>query len=596
MTLSVVHPDRPGTLAGDSYWLYADDDLAGYARIARVFGEQRRLLEPAAFQAGILETSGAFLQWVDRALDDCPPGYWIAASFFKDMVCTPMFLHLACLRMAVHAGSQGRNVVVVTRSAALAGQIRQNSGSRGALSGWGSGDTLLAWARTWGHFFYRPCFVYASAVLAKWVIGSRYRARLNGVQLLVDTFVFPEDIRADGRYSDRFFPGLVEWYRARGIEAASMPFTGHIPLRKLRAVYRRMRASSIPFAPGELFLGIADCVAGARSALRAFMRPPGFAATPFLGIPIAALATHWWRRSAFQTVAYQILRRVPRRMAEHGLKPGYALDWYEQQPLDTAITLGFREAGAGTTVIAGRQYFPTAGVVNLFSTPGAVRAGAAPELNWACGRRIAELFAAHDGLGRYEVTPALRYAHLFEATGSTEDATKLLVFLTSSPAESMSMLECIFSTTPAARAGFETIIIKTHQALRGNLRAEAERRWPAMREPRVVWDQRTTWELLDEAKLVLTAGSSVAVEAVCRGVPVVVVGSPAGIVLNPLENIDARLWRVAYGPQDFEHIMQHWLPSVPDGETRREIGRNIRDQYLEATTAETMRAFELPQR
>src|SRR5476649_1339802 len=128
MTVSVVHPDRLGILPQDNYWLYADDDPAGYAQVAKAFGEQRRLLEPAAFQAGILETAGDFLRWVDSALDDCPSDYWIAASFFKDVVCTPVFLHLACLRMAMRAADQRRNVIVVTRSATLASQLLQAGG------------------------------------------------------------------------------------------------------------------------------------------------------------------------------------------------------------------------------------------------------------------------------------------------------------------------------------------------------------------------------------------------------------------------------------------------------------------------------------
>lgn len=592
MMLSVAHSDRLGVVPENILWLYADDDHAGYARAIALFGEKRRLLEPAAFQTAIAETAGEFLRWVDSALRDCPRDYWIAASFFKDIVCTPVFLHLACLRMAVRAADDGRSVVLITRSAALASQVRKIGGVGSASTRPWRRDAFRAWARTWVHVLCRPWFVYARSVLAKSVLGSRYRANLRDTQMLVDTFVFPEDIRADGRYSDRFFPGLIEWYRARGIRAASMPFTGHLPWHQLHSIYRRMRASDIRFAPGELFLGVADCITGVRRALRAFLRPPEFSATPFLGIPVAMLATHWWRRSALHTVVYQIWRCVPRRMAEQGLKPVHVLEWHENQPVNSAITLGFHEDCVATQVIAGRQYFPAAGIVNFFSTPGGVRAGATPQVNWACGPRIAELFAAHDDAGRYEVVPALRYAHLFEHAGGAAEGTKLLVFLTSSPEESLSILECVFAAACKTLAGFDAIVVKAHQALPGNIRKVAEQQWPAARESHVSWEERATSVLLGEAKAVVTAGSSVALEAVCRGVPVIVTGRHAGINANPLDSIDSRLWRITYGPRDLEHIMQQWLPAIADWETRRELGRRVRDQYLTATTPETMLAFD----
>jgi hypothetical protein len=592
MTLSVAHPDRLDALPRDTYWLYADDDLAGYTKVARCFGDEWRLHDAKAFQIEISRTTGEFLKWVDSVLADCPPDYWITASYFKDMFCTPMFLHLACLRMAAAAAARDRHVVVVTRSQALARQLRQLANVRSLFADIPRGGTLREWGSACLHFVGRPWLVCLRAWLARKVLGRRYHERLSNTELLVDTFLFPEDIGTDGRYSDRFFPGLVEWYRAQGIRAVSMPFTGNIPLHKLHSVYRCMRASDMPFAPGDFFLSVTDCAAGMWRALCASIRAPDFSAKPFAGIPIASLALHWWKLSALETVTYHIWRRVPRRMAEYGLRPGNALEWYENQPLDKAITLGFQKDCPWTTVIAGRQYFPAAGMVSFFSTSGEVRAGAAPRLNWACGKRIAALFASHDTLGHYEVVPALRYAHLFEHPGGTEEGTKLVVFLTSAREESLGILECIFSAAPEATAGFEAIIVKTHQALRGNVQEEAGRRWPAARGPSVIWEQRTTSELLGEAKLVLTAGSSVALEAVCRGVPVIVVGRHAGINLNPLESIDTRLWQIAYGSTDFENAIQSWLPTIPDWKARCGIGKDILDRYLEIATPKSMLAFD----
>lgn len=586
MSLTAAHPDRLGSIAPSAYWLYADDDVACYARVNRQLGAERRLLEPAAFQSEIARLTGPFLRWVDAALEESPPDYWIVASFFKDIFCTPVYLHFVCLCVAAHAARQGRSVVVVTRNSALANQLAQ-----GGHALFSTRDTMLLWLKAWLRYLGRPLLLYSRVLSARWILGAKYTERSRDARVLVDTFLFADDIAPDGRYRDRFFPGLLEWYASCGIKAAAMPFTVNVPLRELPAVYRRLRTSQTPFAPGECFLKAFDFLAGMRRALHAFFRPPSFAVGLFEGAAVAALATHWWRLSALETVTYQVWKNVPRRMANRGLRPEQVVAWYENQPLDKAITLGFLEASKSTEVIAGRQYFPSANMVNFFSTNGEVRAGVAPRLNQACGVRIAELFAAHDTGGRYEVVPALRYAHLFDGRDDTAEGSALVVFLTSAREETFGILECIFGANPARDLAFETIIIKMHQGLQSGLQEEIEQRWPETREPRVKWDHRNTRTLLGEARLAVTAGSSVALEAVCYGVPVVVVGRACGILLNPLDGIDARLWRVAFGPRDFEYAVKQWLPSVPDLAARRATGNSIRDRHFARVTPGAMAAF-----
>ena len=590
MTLSVAHPQRLGWLADDDRWIYTDDDIIDYARTAAEYGEARRLLDPAALQAAISRTTSEYLDWVDAVLVDQPPHYWLAASYFKDVVCTPTLLHLACLRAATDGSTAGHNIVVVTRSAALATQIVALGGRRCSSAAMWWPDALKRSAAGWAHWLVRPWQIWLRSVLAAVQLGSDYRDKLKNVQVLVDTFFFAEDLAPDGHYEDRFSPGLIDWYQTQGLRAASMPYTGHLPLCVMRGAYRRMRDSGTLFALGESFLGIADCLLGAWHALRTLQQPPDFAAVPFCGIQVSPLVSRWWRLSALQTVTSQIWKRVPRNMRRHGLQPDYVFDWYENQPLDKAICLGFGADSGHTHVIAGRQYFPASGIVNFFSTAGEISAGATPTLNWVCGKRIAALFERYDHVGRYTVVPALRYAHLFTDVVAAEERS-LAIFLTSSPQESMSILECVFAADTAC-FGFESVLIKMHQSVDDQFRELAEKRWPAIRASRVSWDRRSASAILDEARLVVTGGSSVALEAVCRGAPVIVSGRSAGINFNVLDGVDQQLWRLAYNSKEFEHLVREWLPHVPGRASRREAGRRIRDEHFEMVTPATMQAFD----
>lgn len=596
MTLSVVHPNRLGTLPHDARWHYADDDLLGYSLVESRFGGESRLLSSTEFQLEIARHRSAFLVWLDQVLAEQPVSDWIPASFFKDMYSTPVFLHSVCSTIATQAIRAEKNLLIITRSATLARQLQYvctqekvGFNPNGAPNFWA--ERLRAQCGAIAHVLYYSFWLALRIFLARLMLGSPYRKGLRGTQISVETFLFEDDITPEGQFKDRFLPGLVAWYQRQGVAVASMPYTGNIPLRRMAEVYRRMKRCDILFAPGELFLQLRDLPRGMFHALRAAIRTPDFGRVLFEGMNISILAKYWWQLSALKTIIYQTWCQVPRRMDQYGCAPRFALDWYENQPLDKSLTIGFLRDVLKTDVIAMRQYFPAAGVVNFFSTDGEVRAGASPVVNWVCGSRTAELFSAHDSLGRYQVVPALRYSHLFEPCTSSATADKLVLFLTSSLEESLGIIACALMGDGGPIRHFRAVCIKPHQALQGNLANIVAQRWPDTKTLNIEWERRPTTELLSEAELVVTAGSSVALEALCRGVPVAVVGRAAGLNLNPLEDVDDCLWRPAYDSRDFARIVNEWLPTLPSAEVRRVLGNEIRDRYFQPPTASTMSDF-----
>lgn len=60
---------------------------------------------------------------------------------------------------------------------------------------------------------------------------------------------------------------------------------------------------------------------------------------------------------------------------------------------------------------------------------------------------------------------------------------------------------------------------------------------------------------LPAAKAVVTSGSSTALEAVCQGILVVLIGRQAGLNFNPLEGVDSRMWAIVYTPEDLGEVI-----------------------------------------
>lgn len=597
MMLIVGHPAVLKAFPHGVPWLYADEDPVEYGRIVARLGEENRFVSAMAFQAAAIRLRQPFLCWLDMVLKSKAEYNWIIASYFKDTFSTPVFLHLVCLTLISQALRHDQEkIVVITRDPALVEQLRcvaliqrasfQSMGKRALAQ-----ERIACELRGFGRIVLHPWRIARRMFLARCALGKKYLKRLSGAEVLVDTFIFENDIDGNGEFRDRFLPGLVGWFQSNGKHVVSLPYTANIPINKLYKFFLRMKESNTLFAPGELFLRLSDLVAGVQRGLAAYASPPSFSACHFEEMDVSCLSKYWWKVSALNTLISQIWYKTPIRMVAAGIKPSLVVDWFENQPLDKAIFIGFKQASPDINVVGARLFFPYANTLSLFTTGGEQIAGVAPSINWICGHEMAKHFSIYDDIGSYCVVPALRYSYLYDDFPPVDEGKSLVLFLTSSPQESMNILECALSKPIVLAEKFKEIIIKSHQALLGDFEALVKDKWPESRQCPIIWKNQSSPVLLRQAKLMVTSGSSVALESVCHGVPVVIVGRSAGLDMNPLEDVDSRLWRLLYDPASFCSSLEEWLPFLPNFNERKKIGESVRNSYFQRTAPETMLAF-----
>jgi hypothetical protein len=601
--LTVVHPDalkQFSQLPTGNWWINAGADSRCDEQLESCFGPETRLIAPTEFQYAAADLRAAFIRWTDCCLEGYAAEDWIPLSYFKDIYSSPVFFHLVCLISINRALQDGRSIVAITNSRPLLQQLKRLVAINGySFEGIGGcyfwRDVARETVRAWGHFILRPLRLHYARLVATHSLGLSVLERLKKVQVMVGTFLLEGDLDEKGVFHDRFLPGLLDYYNEMGFVAASAPNTDNIELSRLRSIYRLMAASKNPFAPLELFLSGQDILFGQWKTLKALFRVPAFSTYPFEGVDVRHLAGYWWHISVLRTLDARVRTTVPRRMKEAGVEPDLFLDWYENQPSNKAIHVGFHACGANTKVIAVRQYFPIQNMINLFSTSGEVRHAAVPRVNWVCGERTSELFAIYDTEGTYLPVPALRYARIIDENSDVVMGGSLVVFLTSSLEESLSILQCAFDELSAVFDSFSGIRVKSHQALKEDIEKLAELRWPTLRRFPVTWEHIASKVLLKDAALALTGGSSVALEAICEGVPVVICGRRIGLNTNPLEDISDENWRVVYAAREFVMMLREWFPSLSPVSDRRRIGSKIRARYFRSPTPQNMRAF-LPEK
>ena len=256
--------------------------------------------------------------------------------------------------------------------------------------------------------------------------------------------------------------------------------------------------------------------------------------------------------------------------------------------------LGFGDGLPKCRTIAVRQYVPFSNFLSLLSSSGEVKAGVAPAENWVCGEALKRVVSHFDAVGKYSAVPALRYSYIHHSPPAIAGVVDtLLVVLTHSVEESMAILDCIAPLCWEKGTGISRFVVKTHQAMNLTLFwRKVEQRLTASEINIVEWSDIKLSELLPNAKAVVTSGSSAAVEAICRGIPVVLIGRHAGLNFNPLMAIDSRMWAIAYTPNDLREIItQRFCEDQLPGAERLAIAENTRKAFFMEVENDGMRHF-----
>ena len=597
MAVILVHPRAINTILSlpDNFlWFYADDSASIYQIISEKFGDDRCLISPKLFQEKSADLRHDFLSWLDSALSGLPGDFWISSSVFKDIFITPVFLHSVALVILRDATRASKNILFVTASDILVDQIfsgEKESRVVGKIFYKFEGVRIALQA--WRQWIWRPIRFAFAGFMARFILGKAHQRRLQSVEVLVDTFLLDGDLQPDGGYHNRFLPGLFEYYRENGCVAAAFSSTESLRFSRLISTYRAMKLSHILFAPPEFFIEPLDVFWGALKSLVRFRSSTIFSDQKFRGIDIEVLASSWWRIANLRTAIPHALVSIAKKMHTSNVRPSMVLVWFENQSSQKALQLAFDKYSDSTELVALHQYFPFPNVINFFSTDGEVIHGLSAKNHWVCGKKMLPLFSEYDHSAAYQVVPALRYNYLYGLKDAgVNDKKKLTLFLTSDLEESLCILEITFINIADTLKYFDAIVIKPHQALDIDFRSIVRHKWPDSYDNSAIdWAVVGGPNLLYSSNLVLTAGSSVALEAIISGIPVVIVGRKAGLELNSLDGVADSFWRMVYSSSDFKEALSSWFQLLPSKELRRKYGQEILVGYFEPITEAGMKVF-----
>lgn len=593
----VAHPRLAESFRGSvSAWIYADERLDEFDAVAQALGKETALVRPEQFQIRAAKLLPQFMLWADEQIPLDDSVEWLLTPCHRNPFGSNLFLHLVWLDILARHGDGEGPVVVFTDASGLAEALCQLCRDCGWEFSWRGqpyffvrrGQTVL---RACAKLTYDTLRALTGVLAARVFLGEKQFDRLRDVELLIDAYLYPDSLAPDGSFRDTHLPGLLEWCTEKGIHVAIYPFPVQIPLRRLPRLFRRMQASAVPMLPFELLIGLDDIFKSAAFCLGYALRR--VACSRFEGLNVSPLVAGERFKACTAGLLPLLLLEAPRRLDLKGIRPQSMFEWFENQPIDRANAIGFGRAGC--RVIALRLYALYPMFSSLYTSDRQARAGACPPQAWVGGAAMEGQLRRHDGQTRYRRVPALRYGHLHSERERQVEGSTLLLLLTHSREESLAILACVLPVLRAVPDLFSSVIIKPHGDFSGQrLHLEFAERWPwAESVAWLQWESRPVDDLVCDARMMVSAGSSAALEAICRGVPVILIGRQAGLDMNPLTDVDCRLWTVAYDSNDVARTIGAWSPAhpVPFAE-RLALGKAVRAEYFEPASGAGMEAFD----
>ncbi len=405
--------------------------------------------------------------------------------------------------------------------------------------------------RMWRLFRAPRQFLISMATFAmRWAGRSRPRAHHDERIVLIDTFVLNTRGGAgsivDRAYRDRYYPGLLEALTPE--ERRSIYFLPTlIGFRNPGLAFKRIRSATTPFVVHDDYLRLSDYLFALASPFRLLrLRIPE---ASFAGFDIRSLLLkeRWETCSDLNCLQALLYYRFAKRLAESGVRVRVLVEWYENQVIDRGMIVGFHRFHPETKIVGYRGFIAAKyGHIHVYPTVAEMRARAVPDVLTVTGPAVQDEMRALALSVPVDVGPGFRFERLWRDRTHAPDrnAFSVLVGLPIELDDSAFILDLLTDVPALAGDNNVAVRVKPHPTWSGDrIRALLPaNRWP------LHWQFVTGdfHDALEMSNLLISNGSSVCLESLARGIPVIVIAPRNGMIENVIPDaIDAAMWAIS---------------------------------------------------
>jgi len=408
----------------------------------------------------------------------------------------------------------------------------------------------------------------------------RPRSLSDKVLTLIDTFVIPGYVSKD-RYYNGLWDNLTPEQKDSTFFVATLSGMG---IQEVKSTYKELRTSDRNFIIKEDYLKIKDLFFAITHGYRIQklkVRP-----VKVLGVDVSPLIREELRLLGGYSSALEALLnyRFVQGLSEAKLKLRLVIDWWENQCLDKAWNAGFNKYYPYTPTVGYLGYVPRLMELQLYPSESEAQNFLLPKKIATIGKGFVEAVKMYYPKLRVTNAPAFRFQHVWQADKSKErsDTSPFTVFvaLPLLAEESFYILRIVQNSLNDIDLTGLRYWIKLHPTMsEEKLKNGFGRGWP----DEFIICRGDSSDYLPKADILISGTSSICMETLSLGIPVIVAVNLSGLTYNPIpEGISQKMWRFCKTADEISHAIKFYRSRAPQQlDEYRKIGFRIRREYFE---------------
>jgi hypothetical protein len=519
--------------------------------------------------------------------------WWVGLPASRNTLQSPLFYRFCCLYLVndlIQSGTSIEKVIVdSTALARIINDLKKEEGLNFEIEGpaselpnshyylWKSIDPFLeAWKRKRAQF--------RAARKTKHLSSNQPKNSL----ILIDQFIFPGFIT-----KERYYNGLWDALTLEQREKTFfVPTLVMMKEEEFEPAYRELRTSERNFLIKEDYLTFSALLFSLFHIFRVwFIKPPP---QEVMGIDFSPLIREeLLSGGGYESALEGLLNyRFAKRLKERSFDLSLVIDWWEGQPLDKGWNLGFHTYFPNTPRKGYLGYAPRTMELQLRPSESEIQYGAAPETISTIGEQFSSDMESTKPPFQTETAPAFRFGHLWENGSSNERDSgifKILLALSIMVDESIRILEQVIDSELVEDDQMK-FILKPHPTVQfDTLKKRMGDNWSS----RFQESENSTPDEIRSSDLLITGMSSVGLEAIVMGVPVIVVERMSGLAYDPIpDSVPKELWRSCRSPKEISEAIDTFRNRTPEEVIKhRALSAQIKRDYFEPVTEEGVCTF-----
>ena len=283
------------------------------------------------------------------------------------------------------------------------------------------------------------------------------------------------------------------------------------------------------------------------------------------------------------------------RFKNYGIKFDLLIDWYENQLLDRGMILGFNKFHKNTEVI-GYQGYVISPALHLYIYPNRseIQDQVVPHKIAVIGEKLkSNIKEFYDGLNVI-VGPAFRNQKVWEKKYFQEKNKifKILIGLPIGLKDSRVIINKLIKIERRLKEKIPELqtIIKPHPT---HSVSRIKEFFDDNDLNNFIFYSGDFHRKLNESNLLITNASTVALEALAKAVPVIIIGEPNGVLQSPIpESINNIIWEICYSNEELlVAILRFKMSHNKNQEIYSQVAEEVKINFFSKVNRRSVRAF-----